>query len=76
MTMHAFRQRQEDLRNRVGRLPARSLVRRRLERELRGLVAMELQQALMPAAPTEHVENVEQPNQHWLQRWEQEQEAR
>jgi len=76
MTMHAFHQRQQDLRKRVGRLPARSLVRRRLERELRGLVAQELQQEITPVAPAEHMESIEPPAQHWLQRWEQERENR
>ena len=81
MSMEQFRERQDELRQRVGRLPARSLVRRRLERELRGLVVQELQKgtAQAPSPPTQpdqdanHVYREPQPT-HWLTRWEQEHE--
>lgn len=67
--MHGFRQRQEELRKRVGRLPKRSLVRRRLERELAGLVIEELQDELAPPLKSvpEYPEDEGQPLQ-WYQR--------
>lgn len=69
-----FRAQQINLQQRLRRQLPRSLYRRRLERELRGLVVEELQQELAPAAYVEQIQNIEQPVQHWFQKWEQEQE--
>lgn len=77
--MDGFRQfcdRQADLRRRLSRLPARTLVRRRLERELRGLVLEELQQELevVPRPARQNEPLVSRPD-HWLQRWEKQQDS-
>lgn len=79
MTMEQFRERQDELRRRVGRLPARSLLRRRLERELRGLVVQELERetaqaqspSMQAALGANHIHREPHPT-HWLTRWEQE----
>jgi hypothetical protein len=69
-----FRDRQRDLGRRLQRLAPRSQARRRLERELRGLVAAELQLELKSAAaPADTVEPHTPLSTHWLQRWESQQ---
>jgi hypothetical protein len=72
-----FRARQLDLQQRLRRQLPRSIYRRRLERELRGLVAAELQLEVkstpLPAPEPDPAELAPFHPTHWLQRWEDEQ---
>lgn len=75
-----FRDRQMDLQKRLGRQRPRSLHRRRLERELRGLITAELQLELKstrpaPAATPEPEQQHLTHATHWLQRWENQQDT-
>lgn len=74
MALPRFRDRQDDLRARLERLShvsPHALVRRRLERELRGLVLAELrEETVATQAPIEIEDATPSPPAHWLQRWE------
>lgn len=71
-----FRERQRDLRRRLQRQAPRSQVRRRLERELRGLVAAELRLESAPSPQKGELEPEPNfPQTHWMQRWEDQQEG-
>ena len=75
-----FRARQLDLQKRLDRQRPRTVLRRRLERELRGLIATELQLEIKAAAvpvektaPAKAVAPRPTHPTHWLQRWEDQQ---
>ncbi|MBJ3783394.1 hypothetical protein [Devosia sediminis] len=74
-----FRARQLDLQKRLDRQRPRTMLRRRLERELRGLIAAELQLEIKAAAapeghaPAQIVEPRATQATHWLRRWENQQ---
>lgn len=71
-----FRARQMDLQRRLGRQRPRTVYRRRLERELRGLIATELELELRPAAPQPMPEDQNvTPPAHWMRRWENQQDS-
>lgn len=64
-----FKRRQEDLRRRLGRQAPRSIVRRRLERELRALVHEELQGEIRPRlAPVPEYPEDDDHRLEWWQR--------
>lgn len=70
-----FRARQMDLQKRLGRQRPRSVHRRRLERELKGLIAAELQLELRSTPPVQMPTPAPEQHHltqrtHWLQRWE------
>lgn len=70
MTGHLnFRDRQMDLQRRLGRQRPRSLVRRRLERELRSLVVAELQAEASQAPSYASVPEYPEQEGHELAWW-------